>query len=311
MTLTRTFDAPRDLVWRAWADPLRLAKWWGPEGFSTTTHDMQFAKGGSWSYTMHGPDGRNYKNKVVYLDIDAQKRIVFRHTGEDGNEPVGHTTTATFNEENGVTTVTMHMDFGTAAAKDFVVKTYHADTGGAQTMARLGDFIDAKGDGNPEFIIYRTFDAPRDLVWRAWTDPAMLAQWFGPKGCKGHFKTFELKPGGVWHSSMTMPDGTEMWGKFIFREIVKPSKLVWVHGFSDAAGGRTRHPMSPTWPLEMLTTVTFEDKGAQTMVKVSWVPLNASDVETKTFIDGLAGMNGGWGGSFIQLAEFLKTAKAA
>jgi uncharacterized protein YndB with AHSA1/START domain len=163
----------------------------------------------------------------------------------------------------------------------------------------------------PEFIIERAFDAPRGLVWKAWTDPALLSQWFGPKGCKGEMKTFELKEGGVWHSVMTMPDGAQMWAKFVFREIRKPEKLVWVHGFSDAAGGRTRHPMSPTWPLEMLTTVTFQEQGEQTLVKVSWVPINATEAELKTFADAMAGMNGGWSGSFEQLAETLKAAKAA
>ena len=158
---------------------------------------------------------------------------------------------------------------------------------------------------NPVFSITRLFNAPRDLVWKAWTDPKMLAQWFGPKGCEARLVTHELRAGGVWHSCMKMPGGLEIWGKFIFREVVEPSKLVWVHGFSDAQGGRTRHPMSPDWPLEMLTTVMFTEHGDKTEVVVTLVPIDATDAERQIFAEGIPSMNQGWGGSFEQLDDFL------
>jgi uncharacterized protein YndB with AHSA1/START domain len=91
----------------------------------------------------------------------------------------------------------------------------------------------------------------------------------------------------------------------VYREVNPISRLVWVHSFADVNGDLARHPMSPTWPLELLTTVTFADLGGRTEVTLEWVPLNASEAELKTFRDGKPGMQGGWTGSFDQLAEHL------
>lgn len=158
--------------------------------------------------------------------------------------------------------------------------------------------------GRP-FIITRTFNASRDKVWKAWTEPEGFAQWFGPKGCAVTDLKMELKPGGIAHCCVRPPNGGEMWGKFVYREIVEPERLVYAQHFSDRAGGVTRHPLSPTWPLHMLTTITLTDQNGKTTVTVNWAPLNATDEERKTFDSAHEGMNQGWGGSFEQLAEYL------
>ena len=121
---------------------------------------------------------------------------------------------------------------------------------------------------------------------------------------------FELKAGEVFLSfAIKMPDGSESCGKFVYREVSPISRLVWVHSFADVNGNLARHPMSPTWPLELLTTVTFADLGDKTEVMLDWVPLNANEVEIKTFRDGKPSMQGGWTGSFDQLAEYLVEAE--
>jgi uncharacterized protein YndB with AHSA1/START domain len=96
-----------------------------------------------------------------------------------------------------------------------------------------------------------------------------------------------------------------MWGKFVYREIVKPQKLVLVVSFSDAQGGVTRHPMAPSWPLEMLNTVYFEDQGAQTRLTLRAEAINCSEAERQTFIAGHESMRGGWGGTIDQFAAYL------
>lgn len=163
----------------------------------------------------------------------------------------------------------------------------------------------------PQFNITRTFDAPRELVWNAWTDPKKFGQWFGPRGFSATCKTFDLRPGGVNHSCLKNDAGVEMWAKFVYREVVAPEKLVWEHSFSDEAGNITRHPMSPTWPLKMLTTVQFIADGNKTKIDLTWNLLDASEIETATFIAGIAGMNMGWTGTFDQLSDFLKQREAA
>lgn len=156
------------------------------------------------------------------------------------------------------------------------------------------------------FVITRVFDAPRDRVWKAWTEEERLKHWWGPQGFKVHTCKVDLRPGGVFLYGMTAPGGSQMWGKFVYREIVAPEKLVFIVSFSDPQGGVTRHPGSPGWPLEMLSTVTFEAQGGKTKVTVQWLPHNATEAERKTFDEGRDSMKQGWGGTLGQLADYLK-----
>jgi uncharacterized protein YndB with AHSA1/START domain len=158
------------------------------------------------------------------------------------------------------------------------------------------------------FVITRVFDAPRDRVWKAWTEAERLKQWWGPAGFKVHTCKVDLRPGGVFLYGMKAPDGSDMWGKFTYREIKAPQRLVFIVSFSDPKGGVTRHPWSPNWPLEMLSTVTFEEQGGKTKVTVQWLPADsATDVERKTFDEGRDSMKQGWGGTLDQFAGYLKS----
>ena len=134
-----------------------------------------------------------------------------------------------------------------------------------------------------DFVISRVFDAPRDLVWKAFTDPERMKQWWGPKGFTVIASKMDLRPGGTYHYGMKAPDGSAMWGKFVYREIVPPERLVFINSFSDEAGGTTRHPLHPAWPLEMLSTFTFEDLGDKTRFTMRWSAHNATEEERKTF----------------------------
>ncbi len=160
-----------------------------------------------------------------------------------------------------------------------------------------------------EFVISRVFDAPRELMWKAWTESDRLAKWFGPKGVTIFHSKNDLRPGGVYHYGMRTPEGTEMWGQRTYREIVKPERLVFVVSFSDAKGGVTRHPFAADWPLETLSTVTFAEREGKTTVTVRWVPLSPTDAERKTFEAGREEMKGGWTGTLDQLAEYLAKEK--
>ena len=156
-----------------------------------------------------------------------------------------------------------------------------------------------------EFVISRVFDAPRDLVWRANTEREHLMHWWGPKGFTMAKCNLDLRPGGTFHYCLRSADGHEMWGKLTYREIVAPERLVCVVSFSDEKGGITRHPMSPTWPLEMLSTSTFAEQDGKTTITIRWHPINASEEERKTFDESHEGMKQGFTGSFDQLAAHL------
>ena len=156
------------------------------------------------------------------------------------------------------------------------------------------------------FITSRVLDARRDKVWKVWTEPEHLEKWWGPKGFVVTHCKVDLRPGGIMHYCLRSPDGSDMWGRFVFREIVRPERLVWINSFSDAKGGITRHPMMLDWPREMLTRVTFEELGGKTRVTVQWTPVDTStEVERKTFEDGRGSMQQGWTGTFEQLELYL------
>jgi uncharacterized protein YndB with AHSA1/START domain len=166
------------------------------------------------------------------------------------------------------------------------------------------------GSTDKDFVMSRVFEAPRDLVWKAFTDVEHMKQWWGPKGFTVLKAQMDLRPGGTYHYAMKSPDGATMWGKFVFREITPPDKIVFINSFSDEKGGTTRHPLHPTWPLQMLSTFTFEDLGGgKTQFSLRWTPYNATAEERKTFDGGHQSMTQGWGGTLDQLAAYLAKAK--
>jgi uncharacterized protein YndB with AHSA1/START domain len=158
------------------------------------------------------------------------------------------------------------------------------------------------------FVISQTFNAPRDRVWKAWTERDQLLQWFGPKGFTMTTAKLDLRPGGTFHYCLRAPDGKEVWGKFVYREINAPSRIVLVNSFSDVRGGLTRHPFAPTWPLEMLSTTTLADEGGKTKLAIEWSPLNPTGEERKMFDSSHDGMKQGWTGTFEQLTAYLAKA---
>jgi len=142
---TRVFDAPRELVFAAFTDPKHLAQWWGPNGFTTTTSAFDFRPGGVWRFVMHGPDGRDYQNRVTFDEIVAPQRLVYHHGGGDDVEPVQFRTTITFDDlGKGKTRLTWHGTFPTAEERARVVRDYGADKGLVQTLARLAEYVAAQ-----------------------------------------------------------------------------------------------------------------------------------------------------------------------
>lgn len=157
------------------------------------------------------------------------------------------------------------------------------------------------------FEISRVFDAPRERVWQAWTEPERLRQWWGPRGFKVHTCKVDLRPGGTFLYGMTAPDGSELWGRFVYREIAAPERLVFVVSFSDRDGGVTRNPWFPEWPLHVLSTVEFvEQAGGKTQVTVTWLPHEASEAERRAFDEGRDSMKQGWGGTLDKLIDHLR-----
>ena len=141
LKVSRLLNAPRELVWDAFTKPEHVKHWWGPDGFTNTISEMNVKKDGVWKLTMHGPDGRDYPNKIIYLEVVKPERIVYRHSDEEGTEGVSFLTTITFEAQGDKTLLTMKGVFDTAEEKDRVVKEYGAAEGMIQTISRLAEYL--------------------------------------------------------------------------------------------------------------------------------------------------------------------------
>ena len=156
----------------------------------------------------------------------------------------------------------------------------------------------------PEFILARVFDAPREMVWRAWTDPDLLHRWYGP-GIETIIRKFDLKPGGMWLNEMKW-GGNSHFQKVVFQEVTQPEKMVWRHYSStDSDWNTTTNHMMADWPRVLLTTVIFEDMGDKTKVRLSQVPIEATDAEIACFAATMAGMDKGWGSGYAIMDELF------
>jgi uncharacterized protein YndB with AHSA1/START domain len=285
IVITRDYDAPRELVFDAWTDVKHLSKWWGPNGFRTTTHEIDVRPGGVWRFVMHGPDGRDYQNKITYLEVVKPERLVYKHGGEVDHKDVRFSSTVTFEEISGKTRVTLRMVFVTAEERDRVVKEYGAIEGGKQTLGRLAEFLAEASDR--EIVSTRLFDAPRELVFAAFSDPERLKHWWGPNGFTNTISAFDLRPDGVWKLVMRGPDGTDYHNESIFVEVVKPERIVFDH-------------QKPIHWFRM--TMAFTDEGGKT--RLTWRMRFESKEEldkVRNFIPTANEQN------FDRLAEHLKT----
>lgn len=304
--ITRIYDAPVQAVWDAWTDPEQVAQWWGPRGFTLTTHSKDLRPGGHWDYTMHGPDGTDYPNTTKYFEVVPLAKLVYDHGGHRDKPPLFRVT-ALFSEKNGKTTLDMTMALASpeAAAE---MKKFIKKAGGNSTWDRLAEYLEEESTGKAKFVINRTFDVPLETMFEMWTDPKHFAQWLPPTGFKMEFIHCDIKPGGSGFYRMTNGQ-VEMYGKVNYLKIEKPDTLIYTQQFSDKDGGISHHPMAPTWPETMLTTVKLTAEGSEaTRVTVTWEPYGAATAEEiATFIKARGGMTQGWTGSFDKLEDYLAT----
>jgi uncharacterized protein YndB with AHSA1/START domain len=303
--ISRVYDAPVAAVWDAWTDPEQVAKWWGPRGFTLTTHSKDLRPGGHWAYTMHGPDGVDYENKTLYYEVVERARLVYDHGGNDDRPPLFRVT-VTFAEVAGQTQMEMTMSLPTPEAAEEARK-FIKKASGNSTWDRLAEYLEQESSGKPQFVINRSFDAPLDVMFDMWTKPEHFSQWLPPTGFTMRFLRAEIKPGGSALYCMSGGEGITMYGRVQYLKIQRPDCIVYTQEFCDEHENLSRHPMAPVWPATMLTTIklTAEDTD-RTRVTVTWEPYGATTLEeVAVFLEARGGMTQGWTGSFDKLEELL------
>jgi len=160
----------------------------------------------------------------------------------------------------------------------------------------------------PTYVLERVFDAPRELVWKTWTDPKLLQRWYGPN-VETIVHRLELKPGGLWLVEMKM-GGKSMYQRVEYTEVTPPERLVWLHSSSDADWNIISSPMMADWPRVLLTTVAFAEDGGRTKLRLTWVPHQASEAEIACFAAAIDRMGKGWDAGMELLAELLAELQA-
>ncbi|MCB0394347.1 MAG: SRPBCC domain-containing protein [Bdellovibrionales bacterium] len=303
--LTRVYDAPVQMVWEAWNDPKQVSQWWGPRGFTITNHKKDLRPGGIWHYTMHGPDGTDYQNKTLYHEVIEFKKLVYDHGGNDEQDPMFQVTVL-FEEVKGKTKLEFTMAFKDDASLRNAKKVIK-DANGNSTWDRLAEYLCDKKEKKSVFFINRSFDVDIETMFEAWTDPDQVVKWSGPTGAQMEYIDVDIRTGGSAFYKMPFGEIT-IYGKVQYIEVRKPDRLVYVQSFANQDGSPGRHPMAPTWPQSMLTTIEFsEEAHGGTRITLQWeVTGNWTQAELETFIAGRSGMTQGWTGSFDKLDEHLE-----
>ena len=302
--IVRVYDAPVQAVWDAWTDPAQVAQWWGPRGFTITTHRKDLRVGGHWDYTMHGPDGTDWPNKTLYHEVEPLAKLVYDHGGNDAQAPLFRVTVL-FAEKDGKTHMDMRMSLPTAEAAEQTRK-FIKQASGDSTWDRLAEYLGKRLADEEKFVINRSFEAPLELMFDMWSQPEHLARWMPPTGMEMRMLRADIRAGGGSLYCMS-GNGMTMYGRAHYEEVRRPDRLVYTQQFCDEHENIARHPMAPTWPETMRTTVGFTAEGqSRTRVTVTWeVAGQATAEELATFLAARAGMTQGWTGSFDKLEAVL------
>jgi uncharacterized protein YndB with AHSA1/START domain len=310
LIITRVFNVPRQLVWRAWTDPEIIKHWWGAITFKTTHFEIDFRIGGCMLYNMRSPDGQVIWGTGKYREIVPFERLVVTDSfaDEKGNIvsasyygmgegfPLELLVTVTLENLGEKTKLTLKHT-GLPAGK----MLEYTKEGWNQSFEKLTDLLhkqleDEKKEGvfkiepvGTEVIITEVFDAPREAVFRAYIDADLIPQWWGPKEFTTEVDKLEVKPGGVWRYIQCGPDGNEYGFHGEFREIDQPDCLVYTFEYEGLPGHQS------------IESISLEEKDGKTIVhdQISFQNIEDRDGMLRT------GLEEGSRESRIRLAELL------
>jgi len=312
LIIIRLFDAPRELVWKAWTEPEGVMRWWGPKGFTSPVSKINLRVGGEYLNCMHSPDGKDHWSKGVFREIVAFERLVMTDSfaDENGNMvpasyygmskdfPLEMLIRVMFEEYDGKTKITLR-HIGMPSDAD----SKGAGQGWNESFDKLAEYLETEksivsGKNVPKFefpsdrevLITRIFDAPREMVFKASLDPNLIPQWWGPKRYTTTVEKMDVKPGGVWRFIQRDQEGNKYAFNGVYREIVSPEREVHTFEFEGMPGH------------VMLETSTFEEFEGKTKLTVSDLFQTVEDR------DGMfnSGMKEGATESMERLEELLK-----
>ncbi|MFP5233810.1 MAG: SRPBCC domain-containing protein [Acidobacteriota bacterium] len=297
---SRIYKAPREVVFAMFTDAEHISQWWGPRGFSTRTERMDVRPGGLWIHTMISEEGVESPNEVRYVTVDAPRQIVFDHL----NQPLFRATVNFVEVAPDRTEIEYTLQFRDEEARQ-AGEQHGAAKGVRDLLERLEEVLATKGSEG--FVIQREFAAPKELVYRAWTEPERLVKWFaGPGGAALVIKKADIRVGGELTYGVPVPDRRVIWVRWIFRELKPFDRLVVVVTFVDDAGNAIPQPGPlADMPVEALSTVTFEERSGKTLMTFRRQMMYANEEQNKAYAATFPGMGQGWQGNLERLAAYL------
>jgi uncharacterized protein YndB with AHSA1/START domain len=314
LIITRTFKAPRMLMWMAWTNAEMLKLWWGPRGFTAPVVKLDLHKGGKYLVSMRSPEGKDIWSTGTYKEVIPMEKLVMTDSfaDENGNVvpatyygmgaefPLKMTITVTFEEQDGKTKFTLtHSDISTLGDADRA----GMQQGWTESFDKLAEILERKASagsktnlvaepGKQEILISREFDAPRELVFRAFTDPELYTQWLGPRGLTMTLETFEPRSGGNWRYIQRDPDGNEFAFHGVNHEVIAPERIISTFEFEGL----------PEKGHVLLQTARFEAlPGNRTRLTYQSVFQSVQDRDGML----MSGMEGGMNDSYNRLDELL------
>ena len=268
LTITRIFDAPRESVWKAWTSPEDLKKWWGPKYFTSPISTIDLRVGGKYLSCMRGPDNKDYWSTGVYREIVPLERLVMTdsfadengnvvpasHYGMAGDWPLELRVTVTFEElGNKTKMILQHEGIPEGIMQEMT------QTGWSESFDKLAESIVPEDRtkivaerGKQEIITIRVFDAPRNLVFQAFTDRNLIAQWWGPRRYATIVDKLDAKPGGLWRVINRDDAGNEYAFHGVYHDIKSPERIVDTFEFEGMPG----HVSLETCTLEQIGSRT-------------------------------------------------------
>jgi len=314
VVMSCVFDAPRELVFKAYMDQSLIPLWWGPRNLTTTVDIMDVRPNGSWRFIQRDQQGNEYAFNGLYREIVPPERVVYTFEYEGLKGHVSNDT-VTFEEQDGKTKLTDRTVFQNAEDLEGMRKE-GMESGATESMERLAEVIEnikeGQGSRKPsitavnEVTITRMFDAPRELVWRYWTEPERMQRWWGPKVFSSPFCSIDLRVGGKYLIDMRSPDGKDFWSTGVYQEIVPYERIVITDSFADENGNvvsASYYGMSASFPIEMQIIMTFEEQDDKTKFTLKYPDTNGLRAEDRE------NMIQGWNESFDKLAQELTRAR--
>lgn len=267
LVITRVFDAPRELVWKAWTDPDYFKRWWGPKNFTSPVSKIDLRVGGRYLYCMRSPEGQDYWGTGIYREIVPLERLVLTdsfadekgnvvpasHYGMTGDWPLELLVTVLFEETGGKTKMTLrHIGIPSGKMSDDTQAGWNESFDKLAESLKINDLIIFAEPGKQELVLTRVIDAPRETVFKAMIDPTLIPNWWGPRRYETIVDKMDVRPGGIWRFINRDAAGNEYAFKGVYHEILSPERLVYTFEFEGAPGHVS------------LETVTLEEYGGKT-----------------------------------------------